>query len=92
MGGYYIQVAYDIFRFFDMEDQELFLFAMYEDYDRASKVPSGYPKPENSKVNIINLGVMYKPHPLVGLKADYVKETEGGVVEDIVRTEISWMF
>ncbi len=92
MGGYYIQVAYDIFRFFDMEDQELFLFAMYEDYDRASKVPSGYPKPENSKVNIINLGIMYKPHPLVGLKADYVKEKEGDVVEDIVRTEISWMF
>jgi len=92
MGGYYIQVAYDIFRFFDMEDQELFLFAMYEDYDRASKVPAGYPKPDNSRVNIVNLGIMYKPHPLVGLKADYVNEREGDTAEDIVRAEISWMF
>ncbi len=92
MGGYYVQVAYDIFRFFDMEDQELYLFAMYEDYDRAREVPDRYSKPEDSKVNVINAGIVYKPHPLVALKADYVVEKEGRDTDEIVRTEIAWMF
>ncbi len=92
MGGYYVQVAYDIFRFFDMEDQELYLFAMYEDYDRAREVPDRYTKPENSKVNVINTGLVYKPHPLVALKADYVIEREGDSTDEIIRTEVAWMF
>ncbi len=92
MGGYYVQVAYDIFRFFDMEDQELYLFAMYEDYDRASEVPERYAKPDDSKVNVINAGIVYKPHPLVALKADYVIEKEGENTDEIIRTEIAWMF
>jgi hypothetical protein len=90
--GFYLQVAYNVLRFTDME-QELYLFGMYESYDTHAQVPDGYSKPAGHKVNIYNFGLSYKPHPLIALKADYVKENvEGGKDKDLYRAAISWMF
>ena len=93
MQGFYLQVAYNVLRFTDLE-QELYLFGMYEDYDTHASVPSGYSKPAGHRVRVYNLGVSYKPHPLVALKADYVREDRSDGVEDqnIYRGAISWMF
>lgn len=37
--GYYVQVAYDIFRLFKIDKQELYVFGIYEDIDAHAKVP-----------------------------------------------------
>ncbi|MCS6958176.1 MAG: cell division protein ZapB [Aquificaceae bacterium] len=72
--GYYVQVAYDVFRLFQkFENQELYLFGIYEDFDTHSKVPQGYLKPNGNKLKVYNFGISYKPHPLVAIKADYAK-------------------
>ncbi|MFN3947314.1 MAG: DUF3373 domain-containing protein, partial [Aquificaceae bacterium] len=71
--GFYVQVAYDILRLFDIDNQELYLFGIYEDYDTHSKVPNGFTKPNGHKLKVYNLGVSYKPHPLVAIKADYAR-------------------
>lgn len=71
--GFYVQVAYDIFRLFDIDNQELYLFGIYEDFDTHSKVPNGYLKPSTHKLKVYNLGLSYKPHPLVAIKADYAR-------------------
>ncbi len=71
--GFYLQVAYDLFRLFGPENQELYVFGIYEDFDTHRKVPSGYLKPDGNKLKVYNLGISYKPHPLVAIKADYAK-------------------
>ncbi len=92
MQGFYLQVAYNVLRFTDSE-QELYLFGMYENYDTHASVPSGYSKPSGHKVSVYNFGLAYKPHPLIALKADYVKENvEGGKDKNLYRAAISWMF
>lgn len=71
--GFYLQVAYDIFRFFGPQNQELYLFGIYENIDAHSKVPQSYSKPAGHKLQVFNFGLSYKPHPLVAIKADYVR-------------------
>ena len=90
--GFYLQVAYNIFRHFDI-DQELYVFGMYENYDTHAEVPSGYQKPEGSEVQIFNFGISYKPHPLIALKLDYVREDYKDKKDnDLYRGAITWMF
>ena len=71
--GYYVQVAYDIFRLFKIDKQELYVFGIYEDFDVHAKVPQGSDKPAGHKLKVYNVGLSYKPHPLVAIKTDYVR-------------------
>ncbi len=71
--GYYVQVAYDIFRLFRIDKQELYVFGIYEDYDAHAKVPQGSVKPAGHKLKVYNVGLSYKPHPLVAIKTDYAR-------------------
>ena len=91
--GFYTQVAYDIFRFTKISDQELYLFGIYENYNTHASVPEGYVKPEGNKVQVYNFGFSYKPHPLIALKADYVRYSPDNVKkQNIYRFAIGWMF
>ncbi len=71
--GYYVQVAYDIFRLFKIDKQELYVFGIYEDIDAHAKVPQGSVKPDGHKLKVYNVGLSYKPHPLVAIKTDYAR-------------------
>ena len=92
MQGFYLQVAYNVLRFFD-SDQELFLFGKLEDINAYKEVPAGYQKPTGGNYKIYNIGLSYRPHPLVALKADYVrKDVNEGSNSDIYSMAITWMF
>ena len=92
MEGFYLQVAYNVFRFFDTE-QELYLFAKYEDIDPYADVPNGYTKPNGYTFKVYNVGLSYKPHPLVALKVDYARlDREQASNEDIYSGAFTWMF
>ncbi|HHJ63680.1 MAG TPA: DUF3373 domain-containing protein [Aquifex aeolicus] len=92
MQGFYLQVAYNVLRFFD-SDQELFLFGKLEDINAYKEVPAGYQKPAGGNYKIYNIGLTYRPHPLVALKADYVrKDVDEGNNSDIYSMAITWMF
>lgn len=71
--GFYVQVAYDIFRLFKIDKQELYVFGIYEDFDAHAKVPQGSVKPAGHKLKVYNVGLSYKPHPLVAIKTDYAR-------------------
>jgi FtsZ-binding cell division protein ZapB len=71
--GFYVQVAYDIFRLFKIDRQELYVFGIYEDFDAHAKVPRDSVKPPGHKLKVYNVGLSYKPHPLVAIKADYAR-------------------
>ncbi len=94
MQGFYIQVAYNILRFFNTE-QELYLFGKVENVNRYKEIPSGYSKPtgDASELNVYNFGISYKPHPLIALKADYAREDyKEGKDRDVYAGAITWMF
>ncbi len=93
MKGFYLQVAYDVLRFFDTE-HELFVFGKVEDVQRYAEVPSGYSKPDGGNLSVLNFGVSYRPHPLVALKADYARENYSGTKQDrdVYSAAITWMF
>ncbi len=93
MKGFYLQVAYDVLRFFDT-DHELFVFGKVEDVQRYAEVPSGYSKPDGGNLSVLNFGVSYRPHPLVALKADYARENYSGTRQDrdVYSAAITWMF
>ncbi len=92
--GYYLQVAYDLFRLFGPENQELYVFGMYEDIDTHKEVPSGFTKPAGHKLKVYNFGISYKPHPLVAIKADYARlnYSKPARDEDEYRLTLSFMF
>ncbi|WP_340691021.1 DUF3373 domain-containing protein [Hydrogenobacter thermophilus] len=91
--GFYTQVAYDIFRLIRVSDQQLYLFGIYENYNTHASVPEGFEKPEGHKVQVFNLGLSYKPHPLVALKADYVRYSpKDAKKQNIYRLALGWMF
>ncbi|MEZ0360798.1 MAG: FlxA-like family protein [Hydrogenobacter sp.] len=91
--GFYTQVAYDILRFFKVSDQQLYLFGIYENYNTHASVPQGFEKPQGSKVQVFNFGLSYKPHPLVALKADYVRYApKDAKKQNIYRLALGWMF
>ncbi len=92
--GFYLQVAYNILRHFDTE-HELYIFGKYEDINLYEEVPSGYQKPQGYDYKIYNVGIAYRPHPLVALKLDYVRkdvEDLENADEDIYSAAITWMF
>ncbi len=92
MQGFYLQVAYNLFRFTDL-DQELYLFGKYEDLDVYKEVPAGYQRPTGQKYRIYNVGLTYRPDPLVALKADYVRKSVSDAADsDIYSMAITWMF
>ncbi len=92
--GFYVQVAYDLFRLFGPENQELYLFGIYEDFDTHSKVPAGYSKPDGHKLRVYNVGLSYKPHTLVAIKADYARLNYSSPKKDEneYRLTLSFMF
>lgn len=92
--GFYTQVAYDIFRLLKIDGQELYLFGMYENYNTHADVPQGFAKPDGHKVQVLNFGLSYKPHPLIALKADYAKVLYSPNKEDkdLYRAALTWMF
>lgn len=91
--GFYTQLAYDIFRLTNINNQELYIVGTYEQYDTHASVADGYTKPEGHKVDIYNVGFAYKPHPLVILKGDYVKYApKDAAKQNIYRFTLGWMF
>jgi hypothetical protein len=82
-----------VLKFFKVSDQQLNLFGIYENYDTHASVPEGFKKPEGHKVEVYNIGLSYKPHPLVALKADYVRfSPHDAKKQNLYRFAIGWMF
>ncbi len=92
MQGFYAQVAYNLLRFTDI-DQELYVFGKYEDIDPYAEVPAGRKAPAGKTFKVYNAGLAYKPHPLVSLKADVaVIDKKNADDETLYSAAITWMF
>ncbi len=68
--GFYMEASYDLMRLFDESEQELVLFARYEDYNTQQDVESGTVKNDAYAVKQIVTGLGYCIADGVVLKAD----------------------
>lgn len=89
--GYYIETAYDIMpKVAPGSIQYLAPFVRYEVYDTQDGVPSGYTDLPNTERMVTTLGLSYKPHPNINIKADYqLRDTE---YSDSFNVGLSFMY
>lgn len=92
--GAYITLAYDLFSLMDRnDDQQLQLFGRYEYFNTQADVADGVAKDESKIGSIYQIGLSYRPHPQVVLKADYQDwdlDDDSGV--DRFNAGIGWYF
>ncbi len=69
--GGYLQAGYDLFSAFPHGEQALIPFVRYESFDTQARVPAGFERDRANDVDILTLGLSYKPIPQVVFKADY---------------------
>jgi hypothetical protein len=71
--GIYGEMAYDVmpYLFPDKPTQYLAPFVRYEVFDTQKSVPSGFVRDLRQDTDLYTVGLTYKPHPQVVLKADY---------------------
>ena len=79
--GWYVETAYNIMSFIKPDSlQSLSPYARYERYNLHDKVFAGKVPDKTKDRQVMTLGLEYKPHPQVVLKADYqVRDTNSSL-------------
>lgn len=71
MFGWYAQVGYDLFSGLDMDEQALTPFIRYEKANTQDSVPAGFKADQAYDIELITVGLNYKPIDEIVFKADY---------------------
>ena len=92
--GYYLNVAYDILPLINKESKySLPIFARYERYNTQDSVPTGFTADPNNDKTIWTVGLNFKPHSNVVLKADYqFRDNEGDGEPDRLELGLGFIF
>ena len=62
----------------------------YEKYDTQDGVPSGYRDLSETEREVKTVGISFKPHPNINIKADY--QAKDDFLSDQYNLGLSWMF
>ncbi len=76
MSGYYVEVGYDVFSQRGGEAQ-LIPYVRFEDYNTQDEVPTGFSASASKDVEILTLGVAYKPIDELIFKFDFQDQDNG---------------
>ena len=80
MLGYYGEAAYDVLPLLRPDsDQYLAPWLRYSRIDTQNRVPSGFSSDESQDVEMVEVGLTYKPIDRVALKLDYRSQNAKGV-------------
>jgi hypothetical protein len=72
MVGWYVEGAYRFLNHILPDtEQDLAVFARYSEYDTQKDVPSGSIATGKNDVEVLTIGLDYKPHPSLVIKVDY---------------------
>jgi hypothetical protein len=90
--GGYIEVAYDVFHELHLQ-HELLPFVRLETYDTQAKVPSGYRRDPALDVDVLTMGLTYRPIPQLAFKNDVqLRDRRYGLDELQVNFGFGYMF
>jgi hypothetical protein len=87
--GGYLTAAYNLFRFIDSRDDQLFAFLRYEYGD--TQVDATNPT-ASGKFNIAQAGLTWKPTNQIAIKGDYQVWNEVNETKDAFNLGLGWMF
>ncbi|MEE9615165.1 MAG: porin [Thermodesulfobacteriota bacterium] len=72
MYGWYVEGGFRLLGLiFPESEQEFALFARYSEYDTQDEVASGFTADGKNDVEVLTIGLDYKPHPNIVIKLDY---------------------
>lgn len=71
LGGYYLEAGYDVLGRVADSRQSLVPFARWESYDTQREVPSGFARNPANEIEILTVGVSWKPIEQLIFKADW---------------------
>ena len=71
MMGWYIDIGYDVLTHFDFDEHSLTPYTRVESYNTQKKTPLGFLGKNNNKVDVIIIGINFKPMDEIVFKADY---------------------
>jgi hypothetical protein len=92
--GAYVELGYDLFHILAPEiEQALILFGRWDYADTQARVPDGFTARPELRRNTGTVGLVYRPIPEIGLKADLRHHMYGaGPSVDEFACAITWMF
>jgi len=93
MWGWYIEAGFDVFSLLDKGEQALTPFIRYEQLDTQSDIPSGFEASGKNDIEIITLGLNFKPRDEIVFKADYqINDDEADSLDDQFNLAIGYVF
>lgn len=92
--GWYVNLSYDVYQLIDKgSNWSLPVFARYEKFDTHAKVPSGFTKNDELDKTVLTVGLNFKPHPNVVLKANYqFRDNAAGGEPDVFELGLGFIF
>lgn len=92
--GFYFTAAYDLLPlFFRSAQQSLAPFVQFEQVDTQAEVPSGFERNGANEHTNLTYGMVYKPHPNVAFKFDYVnRDNAANTAVDQFNVAINYLF
>jgi hypothetical protein len=90
--GLYLEAGYDLLTRRG-GGQSLTPFVRWESYDTQAEVPSGYARDPANDVEVLTLGLAWKPIEQLVVKADYMNvDNQAGTGVDQVNLALGWVF
>jgi hypothetical protein len=71
MRGWYVEAGYDVLNARDSGEHALTPFVRYEQFDTQDEVPAGFASSGKTDVDVVTVGLNYKPRDQIVFKADY---------------------
>ena len=93
MFGWYVQIGYDVLSNLDMGEISLTPFVRYEEFDTQDSTPAGFATSGEFDVELVTVGLNYKPIDQVVFKADYqFEDTAAGSGTDQFNLSMGYVF
>lgn len=93
MIGGYVELAWDLFYFFDLGSHQLMPFARLEAYNTQAAVPEGMEADPTRNIQEGSFGLSYKPIPNVVFKTDIqLRDRQFGDDTLLIHAGLGWMF
>jgi hypothetical protein len=93
MFGWYVQLGFDVLSVLAPGEASLTPFVRYEEYNTQESVPSGFSESGKNDVEIVTVGLNYKPITELVAKAEYqFYDNAAGSVEDQANVALGYIF
>ena len=93
MLGWYLEAGFDLFHSMDLGEQALLPFVRYEEVNTQEDVPSGFAESGTYDLDIVTIGLHYRPIDELVFKIDFVNtQSAAGADEDLVNLAFGYVF